>query len=171
MRLRVCFQIQHKGVSFVERACTPLHKSSVPPYRFLNFSGKNQCIGFSQLALLFMYYGFDLELQGQGFLVSVVLLQSIYFTVSITAGTNVPHLSHTRYSAELLNNVVWCSNWFAKKAGCSRPCRNRTEGQSQQGCLRQKEEGCGQQKGRAGQGLIARLRQICNETSQTQKTS
>lgn len=52
-----------------------------------------------------MCYGFDLELQGRGFLVLVVLLQSVYFNVSITAGTNLPHLSHTRYSAELLNNV------------------------------------------------------------------
>lgn len=40
-----------------------------------------------------------------GVLVLVVLSQSAYFTVSITADTNVPHLSHTRYSTKLPSNV------------------------------------------------------------------
>lgn len=68
-------------------------------------------------------------------------------------------------------SVVWCSNWFAKKVGCSRPCRNRTAGQSKRGSLRQKEEYFGQEKGRPERGLLTRLGQICNETSQTQKTN
>lgn len=40
-----------------------------------------------------------------GFLVLVVLSQSTYFTLSIAADTNVPHLSHARYSPELSSNV------------------------------------------------------------------
>lgn len=52
-----------------------------------------------------MYYGFDLQLQGQGFLGLIILFQSVYFTVPTTTGTNVPYRSYNRYSAELLKNV------------------------------------------------------------------
>lgn len=108
----VSFQIQHKGVSFVERARTPFQKISVPCYSLLNFSGKNQCTRSSQLAFLFMYYGFDLQLQGQCFLGLIILFQSVYFTVPTTAGTNVPYHSYNRYSAELLKNVGGLVQWL-----------------------------------------------------------
>lgn len=87
------FQIQHKGLSFIERAHTAFQKTSVPLYRFLNFSGekKPQCSSLSQLSFLVRDCGLDLELKGQGFFVSVVLLQTV--TVSISVGTKVPHLS------------------------------------------------------------------------------
>lgn len=97
------FQIQHKGLSFIERAHTAFQKTSVPLYRFLNFSGEKnpQCSSLSQLSFLFRDCGLDLELKGQGFLVSVVLLQTV--TVSISVGTKVPHLSQPGQSAGLLN--------------------------------------------------------------------
>lgn len=151
--LVVSFQIQQKEVSFDEGAHSPLQKTSVPNYRSLNFQEKKSPVAssfFRQLVFLVTCYKFDLELQGQGFLASVVLTQSTCFTVSITANASVSHLSHTRHSPKLLNSiaVAWCSNWFAKKAGWSNPCRNRTAAQSKQDSVRQKEKGFEQDKRR-----------------------
>lgn len=54
-----------------------------------------------QLAFLVIYHEIDSELHCWDFSFSC----SIYITLSIAADTNVPHLSHTRYSPELSSNV------------------------------------------------------------------